>query len=99
MKSNITPLTDRTTYFALPPNNRTKSGNFHGISYIKLFPINKKYVKPYFYNNNKYLCGVKAIIDSHEKEIINACQRYLNEYENGNKNAFTTDIDAIIEQL
>lgn len=41
LKSNITANTDKTTYFALPPNSKTKSGNFHGVYYIKLFPIEK----------------------------------------------------------
>lgn len=96
MKSNITPSTDKNIYFPLPPNKGTKTGNFHGIYYVKLFPIQKKYIKPYLYDKDKYLKGIKAIIDANEKTIINACQNYLDEYEKGNKNAYTPDIDAII---
>lgn len=99
MKSNIAPITDKKTYFALPPNSRTRSGNFHGIYYVKLFPISRKYIKPYLYDKNKYLCGIKTIIDDNEKEIITACQNYLDDYENGNKNAYTPDVDAIIQLL
>lgn len=99
MKSNITPTTDKNTYFALPPNKRTRPGNFHGIYYVKLFPISKEYIKPYLYDGDAYLCGVKDIIDSNEKTIIDACQNYLNEYEKGNINAYTPDIDSIIGLL
>ena len=99
LKSNITANTDKTTYFALPPNSKTKSGNFHGVYYIKLFPIEKKYIQPYLYKGNVFLEGIKNIIDGNDKIIISACQDYLNEYEQGNRNKYTPDIDAIIELL
>ncbi|MGN1157481.1 MAG: hypothetical protein ACI4TK_14995 [Agathobacter sp.] len=99
MKSNITPGTDKTTYFPLPPNKRTQPGNFHGIFYIKLFPINKKYIRSYLYKDDPYLCLVKTKIDENEKIIINACQEYLDAYANGDVNAYTPDIDAIINLL
>ena len=99
LKSNITANTDKTTYFALPPNLKTKSGNFHGVYYIKLFPIEKKYIQPYLYKGNVFLEGIKNIIDGNDKIIISACQDYLNEYEQGNRNKYTPDIDAIIELL
>ena len=99
MKSNITPETDKNTYFPLPPNKRTRSGNFHGVYYVKLFPVTKKYTNPYLYDSDEYLCIVKEILDENEKEIIEACQEYLNSYEKGNKNLYTPDIDAIIDLL
>ncbi len=45
--------------------------------------------------------SIKAIIDTpdKEREIINACQNYLMEYEKGNRNYYTPDIDLIIEQI
>ena len=99
LKSNITPNTDKNTFFALPPNSRTKPGNFHGIYYVKLFPITKKYVQPYLYEGDTFLTKVVNIIDTNDDTIIKACQDYLNEYIKGNRNAYTPDIDAIIELL
>jgi hypothetical protein len=45
--------------------------------------------------------SIKAIIDEpdNERKIIESCQNYLNEYENGNKNYYTPDIDLIIQQI
>lgn len=99
LKSNITPNTDKNTYFALPPNSRTKPGNFHGIYYVKLFPITKKYIQPYLYKGDAYLTGIKEIIDNNTNEIIKACQDYLCQYENGECNSYTPDVDAIINVL
>ena len=42
---------------------------------------------------------VKNIIDNNESEIIQACQDYLFECENGNKHFMTPDIDGIIKML
>lgn len=99
MKSTITPETDKNTYFALPPNNRTRAGNFHGVFYIKLFPINKQYIHPYLINKNEYLVKIKGMIDDSTKEIIAACQNYLDEYEKRSRNYYTPDIDAILNIL
>ena len=99
LKSNIASNTDRNTFFALPPNSRTKPGNFHGIYYVKLFPIAKKYVQPYLYKNNDYLTKIANIIVDNDNMIIKACQDYLDQYMNGNRNAYTPDIDAILEVL
>ena len=99
IKSNIKASEDRKNYFPLPPNNRTKPGFHHGIFYIKLFPIIDKYINPYYYDKNEFLLGVKKHIDDNEKEIITACQHYLDNYEKGNRNLYTPDIDKIIELL
>ena len=99
LKSNITPNTDKNTFFALPPNSRTRPGNFHGIYYVKLFPITKKYVQPYLYKGDEFLTKVVEIIDDNDDIIIRACQDYLDEYVKGNRNAYTPDIDAIIKIL
>lgn len=99
LKSNITSNTDRNTFFALPPNSRTKAGNFHGVYYVKMFPVAKIFIQRYLYEDNAFLVGVKRILDANEKEIVTACQDYLNQYEAGNRNAYTPDIDAIINVL
>ena len=99
MKSNIKASENKKNYFPLPPNNRTKLGYHHGVFYIKLFPISDRYINSYYYNNNSFLVGVKKIIDKNEKEIISACQSYLDNYEKGIKTIFTPDIDKIIDFL
>lgn len=78
IKSNIKASEDKKNYFPLPPNNRTKPGCHHGVFYIKLFPISDKYINPYYYNKDEFLVGVKKRIDENEKEIVTACQNYLN---------------------
>lgn len=101
MKSNITANTDRNTFFPLPPNSKTKNGNFHGIYYVKLFPIHKKYIQKYLIAGNVFLESIKDLIGEpkNEKIIIDACQSYLNEYESGNKNKYTPEIDLILDQI
>lgn len=101
LKSNITPNTDRKTFFALPPNNKTHEGNFRGIYYIKLFPIKKRYILPYFIDGDQHMTLVQNIIDDYnnESEIIQACQDYLNDYEQGKRHPYTPEIDLILEQL
>ncbi len=101
MKSNISPKIDKETYFALPPNKRTRAGNYHGIYYIKLFPINKIYIQPYLISGNKYMKNIQKIIDKPEnkKKIIDSCQNYLIQYEAGNRNYYTPDIDLIIDKV
>lgn len=41
--------------FSLPPNSATKSGKRHGVHYIKLFPIDSKYIQKYRIDNNVYM--------------------------------------------
>jgi len=96
LRSNIASNTPKDQYFPLPPNSATKSGNRHGLHYIKLFPIDSKYIQKYRIENNAYMQQVKAILDKNEKGIITACQDYLNEYEAGKKNAMSPDIDGIL---
>ena len=45
LRSNISPKTPKDQYFSLPPNPKTKPYHSHGIHYIKLFPIEDKYVQ------------------------------------------------------
>lgn len=94
LRSNIASNAPREHFFALPPNSDTRSGNHHGIHYIKIFPIDN-----YLISNNNYLTSIKRIIDANEAEIIQACQNYLTEVENGNKHLMTPDIDGILTWL
>ena len=99
IRSNIAANAPKEQYFALPPNRATKSGNRHGVHYIKLFPINSKYVQKYRIENNEYMQKIKTILDRNEKEIVEACQNYLNACEQGQRNVMTPDIDGILSWL
>lgn len=99
LRSNIPGKVKESEYKSLPPNSDTKPGNHHGIHYIKIFPIKKEYIDKYHIDKSSYLMTVKSIIDKSTKEIVNACQDYLIEYEKGNKHPFSPDIDAILRVL
>lgn len=99
LRSNIASNTPKEQYFPLPPNSATKAGNRHGVHYIKLFPIDSKYIQKYRIENNAYMQQIKAILDKNEKEIIMACQNYLKECEQGKKNLMTPDIDGILSWM
>ena len=99
LRSNIASITPKEQYFPLPPNSATKAGKRHGVHYIKLFPIDDKYIQKYRIENNVYMQNIKSILDKSKKDIITACQKYLYEYEQGNKNPMTPDIDGILEWL
>lgn len=99
LRSNISGKTPRWQYFSLPPNSDTKSGNSHGIHYIKLFPIKDEYIDTYLIDKDSYKQMVKNIIDKHEAEIIKACQSYLEQIETGSKHPMTPDIDGILSWL
>lgn len=99
LRSNISSKTPRWQYFSLPPNSDTRPGNSHGIHYIKLFPIKDEYIESYEIENNRYMCMIKKIIDKNEREIVDACQTYLSNCENGCKHYMTPDIDGILSWL
>lgn len=99
LRSNISPNTPKDTYKNLPPNKTTKKNFHHGVHYTKLFPVSKEYIDTYLIDKDDYLVMVKGILDKSTKEIVTACQNYLNEYEKGNKNPYTPDIDKIIDIL
>lgn len=99
LRSNIAANVPKEQYFPLPPNTATQSGKRHGLHYIKLFPMDKKYVHPYKISKNPYLIMIKNILDKNEKRIVNDCQNYLNKYEKGQGNGMTPDIDGILSWL
>lgn len=99
IRSNISSNTPKKQYFPLPTNSATKSGNRHGLHYIKMFPIDSKYIQKYKIENNKYMQQIKNIIDKNEKEIIMNCQKYLDEYEQGKGSFMSPDIDGILSWI
>lgn len=99
IRSNIPASTPKAQYFPLPPRPATRPKNRHGLHYIKMFPINKNYLERYRTKGNSFATMINNIIEKNKKEIINACQQYLNDYENGIHPDFSTDIDLLIEIL
>ncbi len=99
LRSNIAPSAPKWQYFPLPPNKGTRSGRVHGLHYIKLWPITDKYIQSYHIDEDKYLLLVSGIINKHEREIIHACQTYLDQCARGNKHNMTPDIDGILSWL
>ena len=81
LRSNIFKSVPRSQYFPLPPNASTQPRKRHGVHYIKLFPMDRKYVHPYKISQSAYLVTVKSILDKNESKIVIACQDYLSEYE------------------
>lgn len=99
LRSNIPASAPEWQYFSLPPNNNTRTGNKHGIHYIKLFPISKKYIDKYNINNNEFLQMISEKITNNQKEIVEACQQYLIDCQDGKKHPMTPNIDGILEWL
>ena len=73
LRSNISPKTPKDQYFSLPPKPKTKPRHSHGIHYIKLFPIDDRYVQSYLISE-LFDILVKKIIDDNESDIIQSCQ-------------------------
>ena len=96
IRSNISSKTPKEQYLSLPPNPNTRKGCAHGVHYIKMFPIDSKYIDNYLIDKSTYMLQVKAIIDRKEFEIVRACQEYLRKCEDGKKHMMTPDIDGIL---
>lgn len=61
LRSNIPSVESKELYFALP-----RSGNHHGIHYIKMFPITKKYQEKFWIGNNSSYILYQNIVNKHE---------------------------------
>lgn len=85
-------------YFSLPPTSNTENKRVHGIHYIKMFPIKKIYLDPYFNSNRQHLL-IKNIIIKNTKTIVKETQRYIKRYEQGNIHKYATDIEQIHDKL
>jgi len=99
LRSNIAPNVPKSQYFALPPRPTTKPRYRHGIHFIKLFPIKKKYQLRLRTEGNPYYENIQRIVDSNTAEIVSACQRYLENYENNGKPQYATDLDYLLTAL
>lgn len=99
LRSNIPASAPKEQYFALPPRPSTRPGNHHGLHYIKMFPIQKSYQEKFWVGANTPFALYQEIISKHQKEIVDACQAYLDAYAAGLHPPFSVDIDAALERL
>jgi len=99
LRSNIAPNVPKDQYFALPPRPTTKPGHRHGIHYIKMFPIQKKYQRKFRTEGSLYYETLQQFIDSNTNRIVRECQAYLDRYEAEGRPLYAVDIDNIIELL
>lgn len=99
MRSNISGSAPKNQYFPLPPRSTTRSGNRHGLHYLKMFPVRRSWLLPFHTENNVYAAMIKAIVDKNEKRIVAECQAYLGRYASGDVPQFSTDIDLLIQQM
>ena len=99
IRSNISPASPRNEFFPLPPRPSTKPKHYHGIHYIKMFPVRRAYTFEFRTQGNMAATLMKAIIDKNEKQIVNECQQYLTDYENGKRSPYSTNIDFLINRI
>ena len=99
LRSNIAPNVPKDQYFPLPPRPTTKSGHRHGIHYIKMFPIQKRFQRRFRTEGSKYYETLRGILDANAKKIVEECQAYLDRYERDGRPRFGVDIDRIIELI
>ena len=99
IRSNIPAAAPKNQYFALPPRPTTKLKNRHGIHYIKMFPVTKKYLIRYRTEGNSFAMLIQFIIDKNTKHIVDDCQAYLDSYSVGHKPQFSTNIDYLLSQI
>lgn len=97
LRSNIAPNVPKDQYFALPPRPTTKLGHRHGIHYIKMFPIQKRFQRRFRTEGSKYYETLQRVVDANEKRIVSECQAYLNRYEQEGRPRYAVDIDRIVK--
>ena len=98
-RSNIPAGTPKNHYFPLPPRPSTKPHNRHGLHYIKMFPVTKNYLVRYRTKGNASATLYKSIIAKNAKQIVIQCQTYLDDYANGVRPQYSTNIDYLLSIL
>ena len=98
-RSNISNSTPKSDYFSLPPRRTTKPNHAHGLHYAKMFPITSKYFLKYNMGGDVREELVLAIVEKRIKEISDAVQQYLHNYEMGVYMNYHVDIDNVIKKL
>lgn len=97
IRSNISGSAPKDTYFPLPPRSTTEDGKRHGIHYIKMFPISPDKTFRFRTKGNEDATRMKNIIDRNEKKIVQECQAYLDRYASGDRPAYSTDIEKLLD--
>ena len=54
IRSNIPAAAPKEQYFALPPRPTTRPFNRHGLHYIKMFPVDRRYFERYRTEGNAF---------------------------------------------
>ena len=98
-RSNIAPNVPKEQYFALPPRPTTRPRHRHGIHYIKMFPVERRFLRRFRTEGNPYYETIENIVDEHEREIVIACQRYLTLYERDGRPRYAVDLDRMVALL
>lgn len=99
LRSNIAPSVPPEEYFPLPNRSATKPRHHHGLHYIKMFPVEKRFYVRYRTEGNIAAKLCLAFIDKNESKIVENCQAYLSRYEIGIRPNFSTSIDLLLEEL
>jgi hypothetical protein len=101
IRSNIPAASPKNEFFPLATRYSTRDKNRHGIHYIKMFPVDKRFYDKYRTEDNVSAALIKAMVSDkeNEKRIVKECQEYLDRYEAGDKPKYSTDIDLLISIL
>lgn len=99
LRSNIPANAPKNQYFALPPRPSTRQGNHHGLHYIKMFPITKMFQEKFWVGEKASYLLYQEIIAKNERKIVDACQKYLDDYTAGVHPRYSVDIDKVLERL
>jgi hypothetical protein len=99
LRSNISPNVPKEQYFALPPRPATKPRHRHGIHFIKMFPIRREFQVRFRTEGSEYYEKIQRIANEHTTEIVNSCQKYLDDYVAKGRPRLATDIDLLVEIL
>ncbi|SFB12308.1 hypothetical protein [Selenomonas ruminantium] len=97
-RSNIVGNAPKSQYFPLPPRPATRTGNRHGLHYAKIIPVTKVFLERYRVDTSAALLYA-TIVSKNEKTIINECQAYLEQYEQGERPYYSTSLDKLIAKL
>ncbi len=101
-RSNIAENTPKEQYFPLPPRSTTRPGRHHGLHYLKMFPITKRYQEAFRVDKDSHYSKVQQFIEKHKKDVIEQCQQYqqyLDAYSAGEMPMYATNIDYISSVL
>ena len=98
-RSNIPSAENKMHYFPLPPRSATHQSRRHGLHYIKMMPIDRKYLEKFWIGENDEYITYQKIVSKNIKRIVTECQKYLNEYEQNGRPNYAVDIDRIISIL